>query len=102
METQDLSGSAAKYLDEDDPAFPYMFVVEVARDCSLSKNYCVELAYKGGEDDLIISISDPIFFIERMYLHPGTKSGPAVVETIMSKLIHFRKIFTETTREITD
>jgi hypothetical protein len=48
------------------------------------------LASKGTSDDLIIGEKDPIVFIERNYIHPGTKSGPAVAETIMPKLIHFR------------
>ena len=84
-----------------------MYVVELVRDCTKSTNLCVELADKGGEDDLIIGVTDPLLFIERMYIHPGTKSGPAVAETIMPKLIHFRQrkrkgLFNEAVREITD
>jgi len=91
LESTDLSGTAAKYLSMSDPAAPYIYVIEIARDCSSSTNFCVELASKGTEDELVISEKDPIVFIERNYINPaGTKSGPAVAETIMPKLIHFR------------
>lgn len=90
MESMDLSGTAEKYLDVKSPAGPYMYVIEVARDCSESKNLCVILASTGTSDELTIGEKDPIVFIERNYIHPGTKSGPAVAETIMPKLIHFR------------
>jgi hypothetical protein len=34
MEDLDLSGSAEKYIGGESPAGPYIYVVEVARDCS--------------------------------------------------------------------
>lgn len=111
METAEaLSGTADKYLPQGHVAAPYLYVIKVARSCSSSKDICFELASTKSEaDELVITPSQPVLlplaalsstisrvvwyqvvFIERMYIHPGTKSGPAVDETILPFLIHFR------------
>lgn len=95
MEDETLSVSAAPYLSrmapEDNAALPYLYVVEFARNCTTSTEFCYEIASEvtPGRDTLPIALDSPVILMERMYIHPGTKSGPAVAETILPKMIHF-------------
>lgn len=91
METAEaLAGSATAYLP-DHPAAPFLYVVKVARSCAGSDGLCYELVSKSDGGELVIDPTQPVVFIERMYIHPGTSSGPAVEETILPWMIHFKR-----------
>jgi len=94
MQNEDLSDSAVSYLkdmkQEDRKSIPYLYVLEFARSCG-GRKFCYEIADENttGKNVLPITLDSPVIFLERMYIRPGTKSGPAVAETILPKLIHF-------------
>jgi len=86
------SGTANKYLGEEDPAAKYLYVVKFARSCGLEdEDLCIEIP-SGSDDPLVspLALDKPIVFLERMYINPKTLSGPAVSETILGKLLHFK------------
>ena len=86
-----LEGSAVRYLPEGHPAAPYLYAIRIARSCKgYSGGLCYEMPTSGTAQELITTTTQPVTFIERMYIHRGTKSGPAVSETILPKLVHFR------------
>lgn len=84
------AGSAVKYLGNTTVA-KYLYVVKFARHCS-GLDLCVEIPQKQTSDPNVnpLGIDETITFTERMYLHPLTNSGPAVNETILPTLIHFK------------
>ncbi len=95
----DLAGSADMYFKDDEKtcATPNLYSIMFARNCSASATrgeLCYNVLSKpSSAHDLAIGYSQPIVFIERMYIHGGsanTKSGPAVNETILPVAIHFR------------
>jgi hypothetical protein len=88
---EDYGGSAAKYLPTH-LASRYLYVVKFARKCSLEeRDFCVEVpSTSSTPGDITMGLSSQLVFIERMYIHPGTRSGPAVAETLLPKLLHFR------------
>jgi len=88
---EDFKGSALELLP-DHPAAPYLYVVKFARRCLPSdRHVCVEVpSWAESSNVTAIAEGEPLVFIERMYIHPGTKSGPAVAETIMPILVHFK------------
>lgn len=96
MMDADFQGSA-KSLLPDHPAAPYLYVVKFARKCSIKESFlCVEVPVSSQNPNVTVLAEDqPFVFIERMYIHPGTKSGPAVAETILPVLLHFRRRFEE-------
>ena len=98
MEDESLNISAAPYLSdvpEHREAIPYLYVIEFARNCTGATSFCYEIASEetpptAASAILPIALDSPVILMERMYIHPGTKSGPAVAETILPKMIHFR------------
>ncbi len=90
MMDEDYKGSAVKFLP-DHPAAPWLYVMKFARECSDDEAVlCVKVPFESSDPNITtLKLSDPLVFIERMYIHPGTKSGPAVSETILPILIHF-------------
>lgn len=90
----DFKGSATSLLP-DHPAAPYLYVVKFARKCSPKESFlCIEVPVLSQDPNVTaIAADQPFVFIERMYIHPGTKSGPAVAETILPVLLHFRRRF---------
>lgn len=91
---KEYKGSAAKLLP-DHPAAPYLYAVKFSRKCSATEALlCVEVPSQSSDTSIsAISEDQPFVFIERMYIHPGTKSGPAVAETILPVMLHFKKRF---------
>lgn len=78
-----FNGSAAAFL----PSLPpeeavRLFAYAVARDCSPYAPYCVELPRSQAPRDW--------WLIYRTYLEPATKTGPAVEELIMPRVLRFR------------
>jgi len=92
----DYQGSASKLLPSH-PASPYLYVVKFSRKCSADEEIlCVEVPLQSSNPNITTITEDqPFVFIERMYIHPGTQSGPAVAETILPVLLHFKKRFEE-------
>jgi len=90
----DYKGSAVRYLPNH-PAAPYLYAIKFARRCSsMEKTLCFEVPSQTSNPNMTaLALHDPFVFIERMYIHPGTKSGPAVAETILPTLIHVNKLF---------
>lgn len=91
---KDFAGSALKYLP-DHSAAPYLYVVKFARKCSSSEEVlCVTVPSETSNPNVsAIALDQPFVFIERMYIHPGTKSGPAVAETVLPILVHVASRF---------
>jgi hypothetical protein len=89
MMADDYAGSATKYVPNH-PAAPYLYVVKFARRCSSNEQVlCVDVPMETTDPNITtISEDQPLVFIERMYIHPGTKSGPAVAETVLPVLVH--------------
>lgn len=92
----DYKGSAMRYLP-DHPGAPYLYAVKYARKCSSEdKILCFEVPDSSDDPSVTaMTLDQPFVFIERMYIHPGTKSGPAVAETILPVLLHFNRRFGE-------
>jgi hypothetical protein len=99
----DLVGSAAQYFERSSRyhnagsevcAIPFLYAIMFSRNCTataLRGELCYNvLSKKTSEKDLAIALDEPIVLIERMYIRPGTASGPAVNETILPRLVHFR------------
>jgi len=89
---RDLLGSANKYFPEGHPIAPYLYVVKFARKCLRDDfDLCYEVLSESADPSVLtIALHSPVFFLERTYIHPGTKSGPAVNETILPTLLHHR------------
>jgi len=96
MMDADYKGSALRLLPNH-PAAPYLYVVKFSRKCSTDETVlCVEVPLHTSDPNVsTITEDQPFVFIERMYIHPGTKSGPAVSETVLPVLVHFKKRFEE-------
>jgi hypothetical protein len=75
-------------------AIPFLYAVMFSRNCSATARrgeLCYNvLSQKTSPKDLAIALDEPVVIIERMYIRPGTASGPAVNETILPSLVHFR------------
>ena len=90
-----LAGSAARFL----PATMadvarYLYAVEFSRNCSASTlgALCYDVpAAPTPAQRLVLGTASPAVFIERMYLHPRTHSGPDVAETVLPWLVHVRR-----------
>eukprot|EP00441_Pelagodinium_beii_P024205 CAMPEP_0197653222 /NCGR_PEP_ID=MMETSP1338-20131121/34926_1 /TAXON_ID=43686 ORGANISM="Pelagodinium beii, Strain RCC1491" /NCGR_SAMPLE_ID=MMETSP1338 /ASSEMBLY_ACC=CAM_ASM_000754 /LENGTH=540 /DNA_ID=CAMNT_0043228259 /DNA_START=96 /DNA_END=1718 /DNA_ORIENTATION=- len=91
MLDRDFQGSALQFLP-DHPAAPYLYIVKFARRCLPGDRYiCLEVAsWPDSSNVTAIAEYEPLVFIERMYIRPGTKTAPAVAETIMPILVHFK------------
>lgn len=91
---EDYGSTAEKYLPAH-PAAKYLYVVKFSRKCTPNDpDFCLEVPSKSSNpDDITMSLYDQLVFIERMYINPQTKSGPAVSETVLPKLIHFKPRF---------
>uniref|UniRef100_A0A7S2KE78 Uncharacterized protein n=1 Tax=Zooxanthella nutricula TaxID=1333877 RepID=A0A7S2KE78_9DINO len=85
------AGTAERYLGPADAAARYLWVVKFARSCAGSAGLCVEIP-AASEDPAVspLALHEPLFFLERMYVNPKTNSGPAVSETILGGLLHFK------------
>merc|ERR1712032_340417 len=96
MMDEDFKGSALR-LVPNHPAAAYLYAVKFARKCTSTESVlCVEVLLDSSDPKIItITEEQPLVFIERMYIHPGTKSGPAVAETILPVLLHFARRFEE-------
>jgi len=91
--TDDIyAGTAEKYLGESDPSAKYLYVVKFARRClPHDEDVCVEIPTESDDPSVSpLALKSPMVFLERMYVNPKTHSGPAVSETILGKLIHFK------------
>jgi len=90
----DYADTGKRYL-AGHPAAPYLYVVKFARKCAADDtDFCVEVPASVNEPDVTaLPLSSQLVFIERMYIKPGMESGPAVSETILPKLLHFRPHF---------
>jgi hypothetical protein len=88
-----LHGSADKYFSTGSAMSQYLYVVKFARDCSAETfDLCLEVkADPTNSSELVIPLSSPVVILERMYINTQTASGPAVNETILPKLLHFRR-----------
>merc|ERR1712137_1205393 len=86
---------SAQHLLPGHPAAPYLYAIKFARACGKNERVlCVEVPSKTSDpDQTVMALTDELVFIERMYIHPGTKSGPAVEETILPVLLHVRPRF---------
>ena len=62
----------------------YLFAHSFARDCQ-KKEHCFEVPFEGDEK---LPLNEFVFWIERMYVNPTSKTGPASNETIMARVIH--------------
>mmetsp|Transcript_24987 Transcript_24987/g.53915 ORF Transcript_24987/g.53915 Transcript_24987/m.53915 type:complete len:546 (-) Transcript_24987:30-1667(-) len=87
-----LEGSAAKYMEKDHPAAKYLYVVKFARKCyGPPDELCIEIPNASDDpNESTLAYGSPVVFIERCYINPKTKSGPAVDETILPTLYHTR------------
>lgn len=87
-----MPGSATKYLNESDPAAPYLFVHKFARSCRENDlPYCTEVPWKSEDPaQLNAALDDQLWFMERLYLrqNPSTGTSPIPEETIQSLVIH--------------
>lgn len=91
--TDDIyAGSAEKYLGKDDPAAKYFYVVKFTRHCDPDDiDLCVEVPIRSDNPSVNpLALNNAVAFVERMYINPTTRAGPAVSETILGKLVHFR------------
>merc|ERR1711920_840164 len=94
MMDDDYKGSA-QHLLLGHPAAPYLYAIKFARACGDGERVlCIEVpSTTSNPDQTVMSLTDEFVFIERMYIHPGTKSGPSVEETILPTLLHVRPRF---------
>jgi len=85
----DIQGTATKYLSSH-PAAKYLYVIKFARSCRADDfDLCYEVLSNSTDPKaLVVALDSPIFFLERMYIHPHTKSGPAVNETVLPFILH--------------
>jgi len=88
-----FAGTAAYYLGEDDPAAPYLWVRQYARDCAASGlktdeegGFCYSVPSDG---DVKIPIGGEVMWITRMYDNPFHHAGPSADQTFMPNSIHF-------------
>lgn len=90
-----FTGSATRYLPKGHPAAPYLYAVKFARRCAdADADLCVVLpeSVPAGQPDRVpLPPRAPVVWIERMYINPKTSSGPAVAETVLPILIHFKR-----------
>lgn len=97
----DLRGSAFPFLSGElqRTVGPYLYAVEFSRNCtspSMEQRAGSHLCYNvpsaaSSPDEPVLNTTSPVVFIERMYIRPGSASGPAVAETILPYLIHVRQ-----------
>jgi len=94
------AGTAEKYLGAGAAAAKYLYVVKFARACAAGgEDLCVAVPAESGDPRVsALHHGTPIVLLERMYLNPKTNSGPAVNETILPVLMHWRP-YTEMPRE---
>jgi len=94
MMDDDYKGSA-QHLLPGHLAAPYLYAIKFARVCGKDEHVlCVEVPSTTSDpNQTVMSLTDQLVFIERMYIHPGTKSGPAVEETLLPTLLHVRPRF---------
>jgi hypothetical protein len=87
-----MLGSAKAFLPEGHPAADYLYVVTFKRKCTAQDGQsCVELPAATTRKDVSpLAYGSPLIFIERCYVNPLTKSGPAVSETLLPTLLHVR------------
>jgi hypothetical protein len=90
--TDDMyEGSAVQYLGKEDPAAKYLYVVKFARSCASDEDLCIEIPTVSDDPTVSpLALDKPVVFLERMYINPKTGSGPAVSESILGKLVHFK------------
>ena len=75
---------------------PYLYAVEFSRNCTSLQRVGRHLCYNvpsaaSNPDEPVLNTTSPVVFIERMYIRPGSASGPAVAETILPYLVHVRR-----------
>jgi len=77
------------------PAAPFLYAVKYARKCQAKEEVlCVEVPIESHDPEAIpLPIDAQLAFIERMYLKPGMKTGPALAEIILPSMLHVRRIF---------
>ena len=93
-----LVGSAKSLLPSSSVA-DLLYAVQFSRNCSAAiarggpkERVCFDIAARPTKSiALALPTTSPVVFIERMYIHPGTKSGPMVQETILPYLVHSRR-----------
>jgi len=90
--TDDMyDGTAVQYLGEEDPAAKYLYVVKFARSCDSDEDLCIEIPTESDDPTVsALALDKPVVFLQRMYINPKTGSGPAVSESILGNLIHFK------------
>ena len=72
--------------------FPYMYILEIRRNCTNKKNTCLEVSYS-ATDSLstgFIPLKDIVVIIERMYNNPVTHVGPDPSEVVLPVILHMR------------
>jgi hypothetical protein len=84
--------SASIYLGKHHYLSQYFFAFRYSRNCTHSQIneediFCYEVPVEGLGS---VPNNGNIFFIERMYVNPKTKTGPIYEESIPAKMIHFR------------
>lgn len=84
-------GSADKYLPGGSThrSAKYLFAIAFARNCTAAtggRAHCVEIPSEGN---VSLPLGADMFWIERMYVNPRTRTGPASNETIMAQVSHF-------------
>jgi len=77
------------------PAAPFLYAVKYARKCQAKEEVlCVEVPIESHDPEAILMpIDAKLAFVERMYLKPGMKTGPALAETVLPSMLHIRRIF---------
>ena len=72
--------------------FPYMYILEIRRNCTNKVNTCLEVSYS-PTDSLstgFIPLKDIVVIIERMYNNPVTHVGPDPSEVVLPIILHMR------------
>ena len=72
--------------------FPYMYVLEIRRNCNNKKNTCLEVSSSptDGFTTGFIPLKDIVVLIERMYNNPLTHVGPDPSEVVLPVILHMR------------
>ena len=72
--------------------FPYMYVLEIRRNCNNNKNTCLEVSSSptDGFTTGFIPLKDIVVLIERMYNNPLTHVGPDPSEVVLPVILHMR------------